>query len=196
MRSTLHGCHRIDVQRRYWVGEVNGVTTVKSRRTLSGSIADLHPVAAPRTCAAGLQLQVLRRQDFAVTQRHGAAVARRRRAEWLARWVWLQLAALLLVAPACSRHSSSQRRQPTEDQQTKSGTTKDTGDSGAAIAKGAPSPSGRYYAELVPVDAQAPADRRMLRVRIVPTTLGQPTFESVTTFVAWFRLRIQWDADD
>ncbi len=36
----------------------------------------------------------------------------------------------------------------------------------------------------------------MLRVRIVPTTLGQPAFESVTTFATWFRLRIQWDADD
>lgn len=65
-----------------------------------------------------------------------------------------------------------------------------------SVGKRTPSPSGRYHAELVPVDAQAPADRQMLRVRITPSASAHATFESVTAFAAWFRLRVQWDADD
>jgi hypothetical protein len=55
MRLTLHGCHRIDVRGRYWVGEENGLTTVKIFADFTWiDRADLHPGTA--TELAGGQL--------------------------------------------------------------------------------------------------------------------------------------------
>ncbi|HEY5959500.1 MAG TPA: DUF4157 domain-containing protein [Polyangiaceae bacterium] len=55
MRLTLHGCHRIDVRGRYWVGEENGVKTVKIYADFDWiDRADLHPGTA--TELAGGQL--------------------------------------------------------------------------------------------------------------------------------------------
>ena len=65
-----------------------------------------------------------------------------------------------------------------------------------SVGKTTPSPSGKYQAELVVVDMKEPANRQMVRVRIVPTASETKAFESGTQFATWFPLQVQWDTTD
>jgi hypothetical protein len=97
----------------------------------------------------------------------------------------------------CKRNPALRCWESKMDQHASTANTTDAGlASRVAVGSRTTSPSGRYTVELLAVDASAPREGQLLRLRIMPAGSQEALFESITAFAAWFHLQVLWDADD